>query len=1022
MTGALAWWVSMAWAWEVVELPCADPNLIETASGTVVHCEGGLWRLTEGGGLDPLPWPTVDPPVELFLGGVRSPLWAARKRTRPGTSQLIDDVWTEWSAIPAQVSALAVAPGGASAWAGSWGQVVQFSDGAWSDPRRIDSRAWYKACVGDDQAWFVVNTGHPDSPVVRASSTQQEIMPADARTCAVTSSGDLLAARPGLWRLARTQDAEGWEPATPGRADDLHIYDGGYVAVSEGIAWRVGKRVESIALPCLTPHIAAAALGALRVACGTQMFVEEGGGRLSLLRQVGPSGLPERLARVWAVDLNNDRADDLIVTFSDPNHAPQTWRQANAGFVFDPAWSPWKNRQKTESYSTTGGIQELAGGDLDGDGYPEVVTLAWDGTLTVWRNRHRFLEPVHIEIDPGQRNFGRPSVVDVDGDGDQDILVPGGSQRNTLSEGWIWIENRWPAGNLTVRRPVSGSAAGYTHGVLVADLDGDTRPDGVLLSYWSQGMQLAWDLARGPAPLDAASGLGRWYGEPFAGWLTDADRDGNQDLLVVDTYVGPRAWTFRDGRFHDRTVALGLLPWFGGGSPRSAAVLDDFDGDGYPEIVSCGRSECIKLDAGQAGFVPDLTAPIPPAAVDVVSFDWGGDGDRDLVFVQPDGAPMILENTNRVGTPFEQWAGPERMGQRLGWAPMREAVLLVGAWTLPLVLVVGLWRDRSKRARLGPTGLAVLTTVMWWLGPMAGPDGPILAFVGAILLGTLGLAEAVRRRARALTLLDRFRVGGSWGLSVPAEPRSVAPVLGHGRSGTVVEAWDTALRHPVALKQLAVTSGEAAVALSEVGRQLIAVRSPHLVEIVDVQVSTHRATVVMALVPGATLASIVGRGRLSTALGLQILHDVLLGLSPLHDLAIVHGDLSLNNVMITPQGRAVVLDPGLARRAGQAALGYTPGFGAPEAQRGEPLTLRSDVYAAAALFESMTARATGSWGATEIIDRALASDPARRYVSAQAFRAALPPAGHREEVAALHRVGFPRVRKRTTTGTATWSP
>ncbi len=76
------------------------------------------------------------------------------------------------------------------------------------------------------------------------------------------------------------------------------------------------------------------------------------------------------------------------------------------------------------------------------------------------------------------------------------------------------------------------------------------------------------------------------------------------------------------------------------------------------------------------------------------------------------------------------------------------------------------------------------------------------------------------------------------------------------------------------------------------------------------------------------------------------------GLDYLHRRGTAHGDVKPANVLITPDGRVVILDFGIARDVrseaeeddGLSLLG-TPGYLAPERERGDPVTPAADMYA-----------------------------------------------------------------------------
>jgi hypothetical protein len=110
-------------------------------------------------------------------------------------------------------------------------------------------------------------------------------------------------------------------------------------------------------------------------------------------------------------------------------------------------------------------------------------------------------------------------------------------------------------------------------------------------------------------------------------------------------------------------------------------------------------------------------------------------------------------------------------------------------------------------------------------------------------------------------------------------------------------------------------------------------------------------TIVVEFVPGETLGARIGRGdRWSEAQAHALLRDLLETLRYLHELAppVIHRDITPANIVVRPDGRAILVDFGAVRdlatpRAGQMTVLGTPGYMAPEQSLGvsDP---RSDLY------------------------------------------------------------------------------
>ncbi|HEV8663486.1 MAG TPA: serine/threonine-protein kinase [Candidatus Methylomirabilis sp.] len=197
-------------------------------------------------------------------------------------------------------------------------------------------------------------------------------------------------------------------------------------------------------------------------------------------------------------------------------------------------------------------------------------------------------------------------------------------------------------------------------------------------------------------------------------------------------------------------------------------------------------------------------------------------------------------------------------------------------------------------------------------------------------------------------------------------------------------------------------------------RILTRLRHPGLPRVLDAFVTSRGAYLVMTFVPGRTVEALVRTHgpvseRRALSWGVQLcrtLHYLSLRKPP-----VVFRDLKPANIIVTPSGRAVLIDFGIARefRPGRLAdtfLFGTPGFAAPEQYGRGQTDLRSDLYAlGATLHACLTGRDPSrspfyfpelrsvspriSRETSVAVMRALEPDPARRYGSAVAMRRAL---------------------------------
>jgi tRNA A-37 threonylcarbamoyl transferase component Bud32 len=111
------------------------------------------------------------------------------------------------------------------------------------------------------------------------------------------------------------------------------------------------------------------------------------------------------------------------------------------------------------------------------------------------------------------------------------------------------------------------------------------------------------------------------------------------------------------------------------------------------------------------------------------------------------------------------------------------------------------------------------------------------------------------------------------------------------------------------------------------------------------------------------------------------LQQLCAGVHAMHGSGCIHRDLKPSNVLVTPEGRVVVLDFGLARQTGTRSLGGdgllgTPAYMAPEQAKDKPSQPAADWYAVGAmLYEVLTSRLPHSGDLIEILLKKQSEDP-----------------------------------------------
>jgi len=148
-------------------------------------------------------------------------------------------------------------------------------------------------------------------------------------------------------------------------------------------------------------------------------------------------------------------------------------------------------------------------------------------------------------------------------------------------------------------------------------------------------------------------------------------------------------------------------------------------------------------------------------------------------------------------------------------------------------------------------------------------------------------------------------------------PYVIQSLLGMGGMGEVYRGRDTRLGRDVALKVISptrVSDQRLRKRFEKEARAASVLNHPSIVTIYDVGETDGVPWIAMEWVEGDTLRHALGSGPMPLRQVVQLARQIAEGLAVAHAKGIVHRDLKPANVMITPDGRAKILDFGLARQ------------------------------------------------------------------------------------------------------------
>ena len=210
--------------------------------------------------------------------------------------------------------------------------------------------------------------------------------------------------------------------------------------------------------------------------------------------------------------------------------------------------------------------------------------------------------------------------------------------------------------------------------------------------------------------------------------------------------------------------------------------------------------------------------------------------------------------------------------------------------------------------------------------------------------------------------------------------------LGAGGMGVVYEVHDRLRDEVVALKTFLRTSARNLYRLKREFRSLADVAHVNLVCLYELFVEDDRCFFTMELVQGLSFLDYArgpDRAHRSDDRTVHALRQLIDGVSALHRSGKLHRDIKPSNVLVTAEGRVVILDFGLItellpQNAGDGGyvIAGTPGYMSPEEGSGATPSEASDWYAVGVtLYQALTGTIPFAGSGVDVLDRQRTSDP-----------------------------------------------
>ncbi|WP_436514593.1 FG-GAP-like repeat-containing protein [Ekhidna sp. To15] len=312
---------------------------------------------------------------------------------------------------------------------------------------------------------------------------------------------------------------------------------------------------------------------------------------------------------VYAADIDGD--GDMDVLSASQTDDRITWFE-NDGNGLNPTFT-------THDISTTAdGAYSVHAVDVDGDGDMDVLSASFFDDRIAWYENDGNESFTTHDISTTADGAFDIYAADIDGDGDMDVL-----SASIGDDRIAWYENDGNESFIT--HDISTTADG-ARGVYAADIDGDGDMD--VLSASQQDNRIVWYENDGSESFTTHD-ISTTAADPTSVYAADIDGDGDMDVLSASFVDDRIAWYENDGNESFTTHDISTTA-----DGASSVHTADVDGDGDMDVLSASfaddRIAWYENDGNESFTTHDISTTADGAG-SVYTADIDGDGDLDVI-------------------------------------------------------------------------------------------------------------------------------------------------------------------------------------------------------------------------------------------------------------------------------------------------------------------------------------------------------------------------------------------------------